>query len=57
MRTSGTHSDATLTIIPAVVLLVVAMMMVGGVDDTLRTIDHFCRSVANTVIAWFKAAW
>ena len=55
MRTSGTHSDGSLTVIPALLLLLMVVMLVGGVDDTLRTIDEFCRNSFNTVVVWFKA--
>lgn len=55
MRTSGNHSDASLTIVPALLLMLMLVALVGGVDDTLRSIDGFCRKATTTVISWFKA--
>ena len=53
MRTSGSHSDASLTFIPAMLLILMMVALVGGVDDTLRTIDEFCRKVVTIVSSWF----
>ena len=55
MRTSGSHSDASLSVIPALLLLLMIMMLVGGVDDTLRHIDGFCRKTFTAVIGWVKS--
>jgi len=55
MRTSGSHSDASLSVIPALLLLLMIMMLVGGVDDTLRHIDGFCRKTLTTVLGWVKS--
>ena len=55
MRTSGTHSDATLSFIPALLLILMIVMLIGGVDDTLRHIDDFCTRTIAAVSAWFKA--
>lgn len=57
MRTSGSHSDAPLTIIPALLLLLFAAMMLGGTEPTLRAIDDYCRKSANTISGWFKSAF
>ena len=55
MRTSGSHSDASLSLIPALLLVLMIVMLVGGVDDTLRHLDDFCRKTLTTVIGWVKS--
>ena len=55
MRTSGNHSDASLSLIPALLLILMILMLVGGVDDTLRHIDDFCNRAVTSVIGWFRA--
>jgi flagellar biosynthesis protein FliQ len=55
MRTSGTHSDATLSFIPALLLIFMVVLLVGGVDVVLRHIDEFCSRIFAAVIGWFKA--
>ena len=54
MRTSGSHSDASLTFIPAMLLILVIVALVGGVDDTLRAIDDFCQGAITIVSGWFS---
>ena len=56
MRTSGNHSDASLSLIPALLLMLMIIMLVGGVDDTLRHIDDFCRKAITSVIGWVRAS-
>jgi hypothetical protein len=44
-----------MTIIPAAILVLFTMIMLGGVDDTLYTVDRFCRYVINGLMQWLRA--
>lgn len=57
MRTSGSHSNAPLTIVPALLLLLFAAMMLGGVEPTLRAVDDYCRKSVATIGGWFRSTF
>jgi hypothetical protein len=56
MRTSGSESDALLAIIPAVVMTILVVMMLGGPDETMHTLDRFLKAVVNGAGDWVNAA-
>jgi phosphoheptose isomerase len=56
MRTSGNQSDVLLAIVPAVVMTVLVVMMLGGPDETMHTLDRFCRAVVSGAAEWVQAA-
>ena len=55
MRTSGTQSDTLLAVIPAVVMTVLAVMFLGGPDDTMHTIDRICKALVNGASDWLHS--
>jgi hypothetical protein len=54
MRIGGTSQDRMMTIVPAAVAVFVAMILLGGPEDGLRTLEQAAADAWSAVVLLFR---